>query len=150
DEDFDSSYESLLSLAATLGEVKSKATPDDVIASLPTAPYKEWATEESDQRCPICLDDYLPSDPVLKLLECSHWLHKGCLETWLHNANTCPVCRKKVKPSRRGQCDGSPGGPSRNRRRDSDDSEDRGPNRGPSVFGTLGTYPPGPPPWRMW
>ncbi|KIM86611.1 hypothetical protein PILCRDRAFT_49851, partial [Piloderma croceum F 1598] len=76
DEDFDSSYESLLSLASTLGEARPKATPNHVIAALPTGFYKDWQTADSDQRCPICLDDYKPLDPVLRLPECSHWLHK--------------------------------------------------------------------------
>jgi len=57
DEDFDASYESLLSLAATIGEVRPRHTPDSVINSLPTGTFKEWRNAESDQRCPICLDD---------------------------------------------------------------------------------------------
>jgi hypothetical protein len=57
DEDFDSSYENLLSLAAALGEAKPRAVPEHVIASLPTAFYKDWMSPESDKRCPICLDD---------------------------------------------------------------------------------------------
>ncbi|KAG2755034.1 hypothetical protein P692DRAFT_20690514, partial [Suillus brevipes Sb2] len=107
DELFDSSYEGLLSLGETLGEVRSKATPADVIASLPTGTYQAWAKEDSETRCPICLDDaricqnhsYGRDDPVTKLVECTHWLHKACLEQWLKTANTCPVCRKKVKNS---------------------------------------------------
>lgn len=99
DELFDSSYEGLLSLGETLGEVRSKATPADVIASLPTGTYQAWAKEDSETRCPICLDDYGHDDVVTKLVECTHWLHKACLEQWLKTANTCPVCRKKVKDS---------------------------------------------------
>ncbi|KAG2036357.1 hypothetical protein BDR03DRAFT_825342, partial [Suillus americanus] len=107
DELFDSSYEGLLSLGETLGEARSKATPADVIASLPTGTYQAWAKEDSETRCPICLDDaricrihsYGRDDPVTKLVECTHWLHKACLEQWLKTANTCPVCRKKVKDS---------------------------------------------------
>jgi hypothetical protein len=57
DEDFDTSYESLLSLAATIGEVRPRNTPDHVINSLPSGTFKEWRNAESDQRCPICLDD---------------------------------------------------------------------------------------------
>jgi hypothetical protein len=57
DEDFDTSYESLLSLAATIGEVRPRHTPDNVINLLPTGTFKEWRNSESDQRCPICLDD---------------------------------------------------------------------------------------------
>ncbi|KAG2343393.1 hypothetical protein BDR05DRAFT_962902 [Suillus weaverae] len=99
DELFDSSYEGLLSLGETLGEARSKATPADVIASLPTGTYQAWAKEDSETRCPICLDDYGHDDPVTKLVECTHWLHKTCLEQWLKTANTCPVCRKKVANS---------------------------------------------------
>ncbi|KAI0254586.1 hypothetical protein BJV78DRAFT_1121355, partial [Lactifluus subvellereus] len=80
DEDFDSSYESLLSLAATIGEVRPRHTPDHVIESLPTSTFKVWRNAESDQRCPICLDDYQEDDQVMKLSDCSHWLHKNCLQ----------------------------------------------------------------------
>jgi len=99
DEDFDESYEGLLSLSATLGDVKPKATPPSILSELETGQYKDWATSESDQRCPICLDDYQPTDPVLKLNNCSHWLHKDCLQQWLQGARTCPVCRKSVYPT---------------------------------------------------
>ena len=99
DEDFDTSYESLLSLAATIGEVRPRHTPDNVINLLPTGTFKEWRNSESDQRCPICLDDvsvqrllqvlqpfnlmhlqYQEDDSVMKLSDCSHWLHKDCLQ----------------------------------------------------------------------
>ncbi|KAJ7228472.1 hypothetical protein GGX14DRAFT_345899, partial [Mycena pura] len=130
DEDFDTSYEGLLSLGGMIGDVKPKGTPDDVVAGFDTAFYKDWATAESDKRCPICLDDYQPSDPVLKLGDCQHWLHKECLMQWLKGANTCPVCRKDVKvkakrpfhhpaPRRRRDGegpDGPDGGPSTSRR----------------------------------
>ncbi|KAG6811981.1 hypothetical protein H0H92_005015 [Tricholoma furcatifolium] len=96
DEDFNSDYESLLSLAATIGEVKSRSTPDDVINGLETGLYKDWQTPDSDHRCPICLDDYQPDDTLLKLPECSHWQHRECLQQWLKSASTCPVCRKTV------------------------------------------------------
>ncbi|KAF8233862.1 hypothetical protein L208DRAFT_1264706, partial [Tricholoma matsutake] len=101
DEDFDESYESLISLAQTLGEAKPRATPENVIASLETGKYKDWKTPDSDQRCPICLDDYQPDDDVLKLADCSHWLHRECLQKWLKSASTCPVCRKTVGGSAR-------------------------------------------------
>ena len=57
DEDFDPSYENLLTLASTLGEVRPKATPSHVISSLSTGLYKDWQKPESDTRCPICLED---------------------------------------------------------------------------------------------
>lgn len=98
DEDFDSSYEGLLALAATLGEVKPRSTPSHMIDALPSGTFKEWQKADSDARCPICLDDvslgpsfsmslslimslqYADSDAVLKCEPCSHWCHKECLQ----------------------------------------------------------------------
>lgn len=40
-----------------LGEAKPRATPQHVVASLPTGFHKDWATPDGDHRCPICLDD---------------------------------------------------------------------------------------------
>ncbi|KAI8973156.1 hypothetical protein BD414DRAFT_425186, partial [Trametes punicea] len=81
DEDFDFSYEGLLSLSALLGDAKPRGTPADVIASLPRGKYSEWASPgATEERCPICLDDYLPADPCLRISECSHWFHEGCLQ----------------------------------------------------------------------
>lgn len=57
DELFDDSYEALLSLSSMLGEVRSRATPEEVIASLPTGTFKEWKKDDSETRCPICLED---------------------------------------------------------------------------------------------
>ncbi|KAG6865272.1 hypothetical protein C0991_004011 [Blastosporella zonata] len=57
DEDFNGDYESLILLASTLGDAKPRSTPDEVIAGLETGLFKDWRTAESDQRCPICLDD---------------------------------------------------------------------------------------------
>ncbi|KAH9942703.1 hypothetical protein B0H21DRAFT_696156 [Amylocystis lapponica] len=81
DEDLDTSYEGLLHLTGLLGEARSRGTPASVMSSLPSGIYKDWAKPgESEERCPICLDDYQATDPVLKVTECSHWFHKGCLE----------------------------------------------------------------------
>ncbi|RDB29834.1 hypothetical protein Hypma_013932 [Hypsizygus marmoreus] len=149
DEDFDESYESLLSLAASLGEAKPRATPDGVIAGLETGLYKDWKTADSDHRCPICLDDYEPEDTLLKLSDCSHWLHRECLQQWLKGASTCPVCRKTVKGSRRTphhhHHHSNEPGPSRR----------RGPDDGPGGSGSGNDSSNGPgigewmaPPWR--
>jgi len=134
DEDFDDSFENLINLTATMGEVKPKNTPAHVIEGLPSGLYKDWASPGCDQRCPICLDDYKPTDSILKITDCSHWMHKDCLQQWLHSANTCPVCRKRVKGKRKRTRnenetpqDPPQAGPSR-RDDDDDDDDDNGGN----------------------
>ncbi|KAL5504834.1 hypothetical protein ACEPAH_7497 [Sanghuangporus vaninii] len=113
DEDFDTSYESLLALASTVGEVKPRSTPAHVINALPTGLYKDWQSPGGDTRCPICLDDYKDADVLLKAEPCKHWCHKECFEQWLHTAQTCPVCRTKIRPPRRSTTPPSAAGPSR-------------------------------------
>ncbi|KAI0666381.1 hypothetical protein C8Q78DRAFT_984142, partial [Trametes maxima] len=81
DEDFDVSYEGLLSLSSLLGDVKPRGTPADIITSLPKGTYSEWARPgTTEERCPICLDDYQPTDQCLRICDCSHWFHEGCLQ----------------------------------------------------------------------
>jgi len=120
DEDFDTSYEGLINLAASIGEVKPRSTPSTVIEKLEVGLYKEWKTSESDQRCPICLDDYQLNDILMKLDDCTHWLHQECLQQWLKGASTCPVCRKTVT-GRPGHHGSNEAGPSRRRGGPSDD-----------------------------
>ncbi|KAF8519768.1 hypothetical protein BU17DRAFT_47449, partial [Hysterangium stoloniferum] len=80
DEDFDSSYESLIRLAAMVGDAKPRGTSAHLLAALPTGFYKDFAEPEGETRCPICLDDYKELDPILKISDCDHWFHKDCLE----------------------------------------------------------------------
>ncbi|KAH8096864.1 hypothetical protein BXZ70DRAFT_895583, partial [Cristinia sonorae] len=99
DEDIDTSYEGLIRLTTLIGEARPQGTTRDIIDNLPSGKYCEWATPSSEQRCPICLDDYEENDPVLKVPLCTHWFHKGCLEQWLGTAKTCPVCRGPIDPN---------------------------------------------------
>ena len=40
--------------------------------------------------CPICLEH---CDKEYSLV-CGHFFHKNCLQRWLYQRNTCPVCRQ--------------------------------------------------------
>ena len=55
--------------------------------------------------CSICTDDLeikpkrwcVKNDKDIKTLECNHQFHTECIDTWLENHNTCPLCRHEVK-----------------------------------------------------
>lgn len=47
---------------------------------------------DTNLECPICYDDIL-NDTNVKVTLCSHIFHDKCLNDWLKNKSTCPVCR---------------------------------------------------------
>lgn len=50
--------------------------------------------------CPICLEDFLLGEKIARS-HCSHSFHTKCLMIWLKAHNTCPMCKKNLKPGPR-------------------------------------------------
>ncbi|XP_036381521.1 E3 ubiquitin-protein ligase RNF128a isoform X3 [Megalops cyprinoides] len=42
--------------------------------------------------CAVCIDVYKPGDVVVTLT-CNHFFHKTCIEPWLLEHRTCPMCK---------------------------------------------------------
>ncbi|NP_997780.1 E3 ubiquitin-protein ligase RNF128a precursor [Danio rerio] len=42
--------------------------------------------------CAVCIDSYKAGD-VLSILTCNHFFHKSCIEPWLLEHRTCPMCK---------------------------------------------------------
>ncbi|XP_006632900.2 E3 ubiquitin-protein ligase RNF128 isoform X1 [Lepisosteus oculatus] len=42
--------------------------------------------------CAVCIEAYKPGD-VLSILTCNHFFHKSCIEPWLLEHRTCPMCK---------------------------------------------------------
>ncbi|EDQ91600.1 uncharacterized protein MONBRDRAFT_6511 [Monosiga brevicollis MX1] len=51
------------------------------------------AHPEEHTSCVICLDDDAVHEPMTMLEECKHVFHTGCLQGWLDQHSSCPVCR---------------------------------------------------------
>ncbi|GBM48495.1 hypothetical protein AVEN_50283-1 [Araneus ventricosus] len=49
--------------------------------------------------CPICLGAAKRKGNI-KHLRCSHEFHQSCIDKWLHNNRSCPLCRAPVPRSR--------------------------------------------------
>ncbi|GKV38333.1 hypothetical protein SLEP1_g46255 [Rubroshorea leprosula] len=46
--------------------------------------------------CAICLDDYMVGELYRVFPPCKHMFHLNCIDNWLLDNLTCPVCRKCV------------------------------------------------------
>ncbi|KAM2961208.1 hypothetical protein FF1_030812 [Malus domestica] len=46
-------------------------------------------------RCTICLEDYMDGESC-RVFACKHMFHSNCIDHWLKNHLTCPVCRNSV------------------------------------------------------
>ena len=48
-------------------------------------------------RCTVCLADYHSEDLLRILPYCGHSFHVNCIDIWLHQHSTCPVCRLSLR-----------------------------------------------------
>merc|ERR1711865_748850 len=45
--------------------------------------------------CTICIEDFSVGD-VQRTLPCFHRFHSHCVDRWLHQNGTCPICKNRV------------------------------------------------------
>ena len=53
-------------------------------------------SESTHSECTICLLNY--TDKTKKITECCQTFHTKCLDKWLQNNTSCPLCRTEMKP----------------------------------------------------
>ncbi|CAL1386914.1 unnamed protein product [Linum trigynum] len=65
-----------------------------VVANFPTKEYNnELFSATEDAQCSICLAEYHQGDVLRILPYCGHSFHVTCIDIWLQQHSTCPVCR---------------------------------------------------------
>ncbi|KAK8509468.1 hypothetical protein V6N13_061901 [Hibiscus sabdariffa] len=71
-----------------------------VVANFPTKKYSDACFSASeDAQCIVCLSEYHANDILRILPYCGHFFHVTCIDTWLQQHSTCPVCRLSLRES---------------------------------------------------
>ncbi|KAJ4944180.1 hypothetical protein JOQ06_013660 [Pogonophryne albipinna] len=52
-------------------------------------------TESDFDNCAVCIEGYKPND-VVRVLPCRHVFHKHCVDPWLQDHRTCPMCKMNI------------------------------------------------------
>ncbi|XP_036814272.1 RING finger protein 150 isoform X4 [Oncorhynchus mykiss] len=52
-------------------------------------------TESDFDNCAVCIEGYKPND-VVRILPCRHLFHKNCVDPWLLDHRTCPMCKMNI------------------------------------------------------
>ena len=81
----DMDYEELLRLGEEIGHV-NVGLSEEQISSIPVVPIEE------EQSCSICLSDMSIGSPCKAIPSCKHLYHPECIDNWLKNKKTCPLC----------------------------------------------------------
>ena len=60
-------------------------------------PYRSLVTDSATtERCGICQDAFQEDSTVRQIRRCGHYYHLSCIEQWLANHQTCPLCMQNV------------------------------------------------------
>eukprot|EP00058_Branchiostoma_floridae_P018884 XP_002604373.1 hypothetical protein BRAFLDRAFT_85466 [Branchiostoma floridae] len=75
----------------------------DEIAQLPSRKFtrqdaQRLASEGNENSCTICMVEYKTGNK-LRRMPCAHEFHSKCVDRWLKQNGSCPVCRQQVEIS---------------------------------------------------
>uniref|UniRef100_A0A8C0XM83 RING-type domain-containing protein n=1 Tax=Castor canadensis TaxID=51338 RepID=A0A8C0XM83_CASCN len=75
-----------------LGDAAKKA-----ISKLTTRTVKKGdkETDPDFDHCAVCIESYKQND-VVRILPCKHVFHKSCVDPWLSEHCTCPMCKLNI------------------------------------------------------
>jgi len=92
----DLTYEEMLALEEHMGIV-TRGFNDEQLARLPTTSVKGLRNEgkEEMKTCTICLDEFFDDESV-RLFSCCHVFHTDCVDLWLKQNKSCPICKTEV------------------------------------------------------
>ncbi|KAK7283476.1 hypothetical protein RIF29_13020 [Crotalaria pallida] len=75
----------------------SEGLEPEKIKKLPIVLHQASPDEDSACECCICLSAFRNGENLKKLSGCEHCFHCECVDKWLMNHSSCPLCRSSLK-----------------------------------------------------
>lgn len=92
----DMSYEELLALGESIGNVNTGLSEDGISLSLTEEAYSLEANG-INETCAICLEEYVNEAQIGTMKNCGHKYHADCIKKWLLMKNLCPICKAPAR-----------------------------------------------------
>ncbi|NWH48096.1 RN128 ligase, partial [Fregata magnificens] len=73
-------------------QLKARANKAIEQLQLRTLKQGDKETGPDGDSCVVCLELYKPNE-VVRILTCNHFFHKNCIDPWLLEHRTCPMCK---------------------------------------------------------
>ncbi|NWI69486.1 RN128 ligase, partial [Todus mexicanus] len=73
-------------------QLKAKAKKAIEQLQLRTLKQGDKETGPDGDSCVVCIEQYKPNE-VVRILTCNHLFHKNCIDPWLLEHRTCPMCK---------------------------------------------------------
>jgi hypothetical protein len=68
---------------------------EEQIHSIPEFKFTQTGEHTEKKNCVICMEDFESQENV-KLLACGHLFHSDCVNKWLLEKSTCPMCNTSI------------------------------------------------------
>ncbi|KAF3778027.1 RING-H2 finger protein [Nymphaea thermarum] len=68
----------------------------NLINSLPVFEFAALTESSVGSECAICLGRFEGKDSLHLLPKCRHAFHRECIDKWLEDHSSCPICRQSV------------------------------------------------------
>ena len=58
--------------------------------------YESEQEEDDEEKCSICQEILTPHSIVRQINRCNHFFHQACIEQWLCEHSSCPLCMQSI------------------------------------------------------